>query len=260
MWKGKTSAEKANEEAEDEKKKARDELIKMLSSRQSMDLNGYINYIREEVSKLTPPRPKKAPVPRNHEDYNSFLDEERVAYMRMKNHEKIALFLTEEEKNIAIVTGKDIIKDAHFIRKISSRTGFYIDREIHDFFKEFFEFRDNSRLMLGYFADRSNPDFHNSSDFGRKLNQLREEDTMSEKNQQLAKRDRDNCPVIPVLSVTGADVICSNTGLHFWECCGAGAVKAPIRHKPEPEKRRLARAEKKYREMEAAQGKPKFLK
>nr|8APN_Ub Chain Ub, mL105 [Polytomella magna] len=130
----------------------RDEIIKLLESRKDMDVNGYVMYCREELGKLTVPRPRAPPVSPKHEDYKTFVDEERVTYMRMKQHEKISLFLTEEEKNTVTTKGKDILDDKRFIQTIASRTGFYIAEEVRDCLSEFFNFRDSSRRLLTYYA------------------------------------------------------------------------------------------------------------
>jgi hypothetical protein len=55
-----------------------------------MALNpGYVEYCKKMRGTAPPPRPRRPPVPPTHPDFKSFQDYQRIAYLRLQQHERI---------------------------------------------------------------------------------------------------------------------------------------------------------------------------
>lgn len=193
--------------------------LQELDKNKNMSIQDYVEHCRTMRLQNDPPIPQFPPLPPSHHDWMRFIDMQRMAWLRVYQHEKIGGMFSDAD--IAEVTsrGKDIQDDQQFLTRIADRTGLYIDLEVQDFLKKYFSTRDNFRWLHRWVkAGRPYPRSWPEHDRVYKYEEGQEK--REEIEVKLKKRDRKNCPVIPRLKWLGTECTCSLTGLKFFECCG----------------------------------------
>lgn len=123
--------------------------------------------------------------------------------------------------------GEAILKDRSFILNVSDRTGVYIDLEVIDCFKSYFETRDRMRRLYRWVVVLGQPEPLTSDMQRLALEEMTSLEDDEERLEKLERQDTIECPILPLLKSMGHDAVCSRTGLKFHQCCGGATGGRP---------------------------------
>ncbi|KAG1668512.1 hypothetical protein FOA52_012106 [Chlamydomonas sp. UWO 241] len=203
------------------------EYMDHLEANKDMTIEGFVDLNKQLWLGTPTPLPKTLTVGRNHPDAKRFIDWKRVSYLRTMQHERIASTMTPEEQADIKARGREsVLGDKALLASLAQRTGVYIDDEVRDCLRSYFDTRDHMRRLYRWTFVLGEPEPANSEQQANALKEMKALEGDEGRVEALELQDRTKCPIIPVLDFVGHDAVCSRTGLKYHECCG-GSLGRP---------------------------------
>lgn len=193
--------------------------LKELEANKDMTMQGYVEHCRNIRLQNDPPQPQFSPVKPDHYDFLKFTDTQRIAWLRIFQHEKIGSVFTPADSIELNNRGKDIAEDKVYLNMIAERTGTYIDLEVKDLLVQYFKTKDQFRHLYKW-CKEGNPYPRSQQEQTAVFSEMEAREEAEKHQEKLKKRDRRNCPVMPKLKWVGPECECQLTGLPFFKCCG----------------------------------------
>ncbi|GLC37767.1 hypothetical protein PLESTF_001516600 [Pleodorina starrii] len=204
----------------DSKDSADAEDLKVLEELRNMSMEGYVEYCKKMRSGSTPPRPRLPPLRFNRAEFRGWVDEARVSFLRMQQHERIGSLITKEESDLILAKREDVLYDRALMEAIAGRTGMYIDLEVKDCIEQFLELRKKTERMHRFVTEFGHPLPKTVKEQQYALKFMERQEEEEQLQAALARRDTAGCPLRLKLPWAGGSALCELTGRPYWQCCG----------------------------------------
>ncbi|EFJ40858.1 hypothetical protein VOLCADRAFT_119859, partial [Volvox carteri f. nagariensis] len=203
--------------------------LKVLSELRNMTMEGYVEYCKKMRSGSTPPRPRLPPLRFSRAENRAWVDEARVSFLRLQQHERIGSLITKEESDLILEKRKEVLYDRAFMAAIADRTGVYIDLEVKDCIEQFLELRKKTERIHRFVTEFGHTLPKTVKEQQYALRFMERKDAEEELQAALARRDTVGCPLQQKLPWTGLAARCELTGRPYWECCGRTVAGIPTK-------------------------------
>ncbi|GIL70979.1 hypothetical protein Vretifemale_1633 [Volvox reticuliferus] len=198
--------------------------LKVLEELRNMSMAGYVEYCKKMRSGSTPPIPRLPPLRFGRAEHRAWVDEARVSFLRLMQHERIGSLVTKEESELILAKGKDVLYDRAFMEAIADRTGMYIDLEVKDCIEQFLDLRKKTERLHRFVTEFGHalPKTVKEQQYALRFMERKEEEESLQAS--LARRDTAGCPLRQKLSWSGSSALCELTGRPYWQCCGRASA------------------------------------
>ncbi|GIL46693.1 hypothetical protein Vafri_3616 [Volvox africanus] len=207
--------------------------MKVLEELRNMSMEGYVEYCKKMRSGSTPPRPQLPPLRFGRAEHRAWVDEARVSFLRLMQHERIGSLITHEESGVILAKGKDVLYDRALMEAIADRTGMYIDLEVKDCIEQFLDLRKKTERIHRFVTEFGHtlPKTVKEQQYALRFMERKEAEELLQA--ALARRDTAGCPLRLKLPWSGASAMCELTGRQYWQCCGRASAGTQVTNEPD---------------------------
>eukprot|EP00197_Chlamydomonas_leiostraca_P003663 CAMPEP_0202860242 /NCGR_PEP_ID=MMETSP1391-20130828/2029_1 /ASSEMBLY_ACC=CAM_ASM_000867 /TAXON_ID=1034604 /ORGANISM="Chlamydomonas leiostraca, Strain SAG 11-49" /LENGTH=420 /DNA_ID=CAMNT_0049539383 /DNA_START=122 /DNA_END=1384 /DNA_ORIENTATION=- len=226
---GSREAGKTSDDKEKQMQQERKRQIDMLKSLSQGTVDGYQAYIQQQIMQQDEPKPLQPPVPMWHKDYKRFMDQRRVQYIRVRQHNEICKSMEEADKRRVQTEGGAVLKDVAFLNKVAQYAVNsknpdvpYTAWEVGDCIWSLLTLKRSTRRLLACY-DRNEPNWQppDDPDKTEKLYlEIEQEEARDWYGRALLKRNPAECTLSGGITYAKPYVTCQTTGLPWKYCCG----------------------------------------